>query len=194
MTFTSLLQILYASEAFSKKFLLLQMNALDVSALTIAGTTTIGYLLRYVYTAHSARKSVFIAQNMRMIRFWVARQAEKQDPNSLLVGIHTFRNTMMVAIFIGGAVFSYALSDLQGISQHPLHKRICIIAKCAALFSSFLCWTQVLRAAMIMGYTLTILDYEPEGENSSPAEKEAEKKKLIRSCIRLGKTLVFCVG
>lgn len=65
------------------------------------------YAVIHIYGRHSQ------AQFSRMIdnaSLWMAKHKEKSDPQSVTLAIHTLRNTILVAIFVGGNVANFGLS------------------------------------------------------------------------------------
>lgn len=175
------------------------MKNLEAISIGIAGFLAIGYILRYVHLGYfGASMTMFVNQNRRSIRHWITRQATNQDNASMILTVQTFRNTIMVATFIGGAAFSNAFSQLNSSSHLPLDRKIVAIFISICLFASFLCWTQVIRACLRLAYILYAWNYEVDalGKNhEEPAEKREKRKKLrIAGAVQLGETFVFSIG
>lgn len=88
---------------------------------------------------------------------WFIKHAEKQDAPSVTLAIQTLRNTILVAIFVGGQSFIYGFNILSSLSENssiPAIVRSVILSTC--LFLSFLCWANVIRLASHIGFYLSI--------------------------------------
>ena len=87
----------------------------------------------------------------------------KIDPQSVTLAIQTLRNTILVAIFIGGFSFQYAFETLNSLDTSSSKWQICRAAIVSALlFCSFLCWANVIRCASHLGYYIGTLGVDPE--------------------------------
>lgn len=178
------------------------MKNLNIAALVFAGVLGVGYIVRYLYNATSPNKDdVFISQNLRIIRLWISRHSNQQDSQTLTLAVQTMRNTLMIAIFIGGAAFSYAVSNLGNVQGERLENRISSLIVSILLILGFLCWMQVIRAALLLGYTLgvwnkdsVIIGHDVQDDVWTEAQRELNKKKRYESCLHLGHTMLICVG
>ena len=104
---------------------------------------------------------------------WLLKHKNAVDPASVTLAIQTLRNTILIAIFIGGFAFQYAWLSLNALtgSITTVTSSINTItvtsineasqARCYILgvlmFSSFLCWANTIRMASHLGYVIGIL-------------------------------------
>lgn len=100
--------------------------------------------------------------NIQVAKHWLDQQRSKEDPNSAMLAIHTLRNTIIVAVFVGGSTFSVGASFLDDISNGNFiseFQRSRAIILSTLLLGSFLMWVCVIRYSSYMGYTLSTLTF-----------------------------------
>ena len=104
---------------------------------------------------------------------WLLKHRNAVDPASVTLAIQTLRNTILIAIFIGGFAFQYAWLSLSTLTTASTTVTSTITtltvtsineatqARCyilgALMFSSFLCWANTIRMASHLGYVVGIL-------------------------------------
>jgi uncharacterized membrane protein len=123
----------------------------------------------------------------------------KIDAPSVTLAIQTLRNTILVAIFVGGSSFQYAYISLNGLESSSNVWQICrVVILATLLFSSFFCWANVIRSASHLGYYIgTIGETLPlqiveEGRGSSLAVKDDGGFDTDEEAIRLVKSMLIC--
>jgi hypothetical protein len=159
----------------------------DLIALSIVLCVLAGYNIvivanaskgRFLSGGSTSRSSVRLSINLRNAEQWIGKHKEKSDPASVTLAVQTLRNTILVAIFVGGYSFQYALSNTHASLGETNEKRMCSIITSSVLFASFLCWVSVIRLAAQLGYIIGTLAYEGTPithDVSIPADVEEEE-------------------
>jgi hypothetical protein len=102
-----------------------------------------------------------MGRNLNTAMIWISKHSEKSDAASVTLAIQTFRNTILIAIFVGGAAFQTAISLINAYShQSRLVIKMRTIIVSSLLFLSFLSWASVIRAASHLGYITSVLSYD----------------------------------
>lgn len=119
------------------------------------------HVVMYTAILSGRGESTQLAQNINNSLRWVLKHREKGDPASATLAVQTFRNTILVAIFVGGNAFSQAFNYANGYPASigdPVEQARSIVLA-ALLFSSFLSWACVIRFAAHLGYIIGTLSY-----------------------------------
>lgn len=114
------------------------------------------YTVTFTGTFHTQ-----LGANLRNSVNWVLKHKEKSDPASATLAVQTIRNTILVAVFVGGNAFTSAFSFANTYSPDDVVQQARSIILAALLFSSFLCWALVIRFSAHLGYLVGTLSYEP---------------------------------
>ncbi len=115
-----------------------------------------------------------LALNLKNSMHWIQKHKEKSDAQSTTLAIQTLRNTILVAVFIGG----YALNSAYGIinsyedSNKSTRSKVRNIILAVILFASFLCWANVIRLASHLGYMIGTLDYVDKVDLAHLSDKQ----------------------
>lgn len=128
---------------------------------------------------------VQLNRNLENYYAWLTKHQGKDDAPNVTLAIQTLRNTILVAVFVGGSSFQYGLALLNavtGISKLDIRIRA-IISSCC-LFGSFLCWAGVIRYAAHLGYEISVLaekhkkylTIENERKNAIKADVESNEQ------------------
>lgn len=139
------------------------LTLFDIIALAVCIFVLFGYhVVFYYFQRNSDMQSSF---NVRNVTHWLHKHKVKSDATSGTLAIHTLRNTIMVAVFIGGYALNVAYISASEYEMGQ-NKRIQVRATCLAilLFGSFLCWAIVIRYAAQLGYLIGTLDYEDKSD------------------------------
>jgi hypothetical protein len=99
--------------------------------------------------------------NIRNSVKFVLKHRERNDAASVTLAIQTFRNTILVAIFVGGTAFSAAFSfvdDYQTYLEDPVQQSRSVILS-TFLLCSFLCMACVIRFVSHLGYLVGTMSY-----------------------------------
>ena len=148
----------------------LEIGALIIS-LALFGLYHIYFLSSICLTRSQTHQLSFNLQNSLI---WIDKHKVKDDAPSVTLAIQTLRNTILVAIFVGGSSFQYAflsLNSLTDASDAKTKTRVIILA--TLLFLSFLCWTNVIRYSNHLGFVIGTMEYK--------AKKEAEERRIRAS-------------
>ena len=104
---------------------------------------------------YSSRHLLAVSSNLRNAKLWVTKHhSQAEDNSSILLAVHTLRNTILVGIFVGGSSFTFLLQTLGSVTSLEREGTIFIRSIVLGLFFSlsFLCWTTVIRCAGIYFY------------------------------------------
>jgi hypothetical protein len=84
--------------------------------------------------------------------------------------VQTLRNSILVAVFIGGYAFQNGVSALTSIKTDglDLHDKIATGIVALLMFLSFLCWATVIRCASHLGYHIGVLSHMFASQPSKP--------------------------
>ena len=100
-----------------------------------------------------------LRRNIDNALIWVDKHASKPDAPNVTLAIQTLRNTILVAIFIGGASFQFAFNILSTENESTdMIKEFRNLVIAAYLFCSFLNWAFVIRCASHLGYRIGLSD------------------------------------
>ncbi len=96
------------------------------------------------------KKHLVVGINLQNAKLWVTKHHSQADNNSsILLAVHTLRNTILVGIFVGGSSFAFLLQTFG--SATLLEREGTNLMRSVILGSffslSFLCWTTVIRCA-----------------------------------------------
>jgi hypothetical protein len=141
-------------------------GAVAASLFLQIGYNTVMFLS--VFTGNGQRTQLHM--NIHNSVHWVLKHREKSDSATATLAVQTFRNTIMVAVFVGGNAFQLAFSfanNYQDIVGQPIEQTRSVILA-TLLFGSFLSWACVIRFASHMGYMIGTLSYTFPSIPASP--------------------------
>ena len=102
---------------------------------------------------------------------WLKKHRERTDSPNTTVAVQTIRNSIYVAIFIGGSTFLAASTLLNSFPHvHDPYQKIRIVILSLILFLSFLSWASVLRCSSHLGYMTGVLMYHEPHEQKEDIE------------------------
>ena len=108
-----------------------------------------------------------LSANIKNSEIWLQKHKYKGDAASVTAAIQTFRNTILVATFVGGYSFNFAVSITNEYkNQTDKLSEVRSIILCTFLFLSFLCWASVIRFSSHLGYLIGSLSFTREEEIS----------------------------
>lgn len=128
------------------------------------------------FSSLNSRPPKQLALNLKNAEHWVEKHANLSDPSNCVLSIQTFRNTLMVAVFVGGysLTFAYNVANDYDDSMSQRQKvRTIILA--VLLFCSFLCWASVCRHASHLGYMFGTMSYIDKTQIQIPTGQEVDK-------------------
>ena len=121
--------------------------------------------------------------SLRNARLWVIKHhSQAHDNSSILLAVHTLRNTILVGIFVGGSSFTFLLETLGPAklmpesTDIPNFMRVIILGSFFSL--SFLCWTTVIRCAVHLGYSIGIIATQREIANIDSTRRSGNSQHL----------------
>ena len=131
--------------------------AAAITSLTVYHSFTFGSIV----FGRKARSNIQLARNIKNSSLWFDKHKTLKDAPTVTLAIQTLRNTIFVAIFIGGFSFQYAWMSLNAVLTAPtINDKIRFIILAILLFSSFLSWANTIRMASHMGYVIGTLDQQ----------------------------------
>ena len=159
------------------------MDRFDIAAVVVSLVSLSAYTLHFYLTTFRGStfsNKVVIANNFENVFVWLVKHQEKIDAPSVTLAIQTIRNTILVAIFIGGQALVMGVTFVLNLEEHSSQRESVRRTILAILFiSSFLCWASTIRAASHVGYLIGTLGYQlPEtmigiDAESGPATAQA---------------------
>jgi hypothetical protein len=161
------------------------LSDLDIGAISYAVASTFiynGFIYSYVCQLCSGKSTVFtvepqVAKIMQNSFHWARKHQNKEDAASVTLAIQTLRNTILVAIFVGGSAVNLALSFTDDFDTLTIPERIRAIILSVLCFCSFLSWVLVIRFSSQLGYLIGTLNI-PHVQ-VDPSEISARKQKEV---------------
>jgi uncharacterized membrane protein len=164
------------------------LSDFDVGAVVVSLVVFFAYHINlYIVNPKCFGGRVPFGVNLKNAKMWIRKHKEMSESPNVLLAIQTLRNTMMAAVFIGGnaIVIAYGLAnDYHNVETYRLQLRSLVIM--VLMFSSFLCWANVVRLCSVLGYMIGTIQYSEklrkEAIEQERAEFEAlEAQKLMES-------------
>ena len=133
----------------------------DVVALAVCIFVLFAYHFLFYNSTVGVDGKLQLSFNLRNVVHWLHKHKEKSDPQSVTLAVQTLRNTILVAIFVGGNALNFAY-NVTSTYREDMAKRqqVRSIILAILLFGSFLCWANVIRHASHLGYLIGTLDFE----------------------------------
>lgn len=117
------------------------------------------YLYGSVYLFVNDR--IQLSTNMKNSILWLQKHRTKGDAPTATLAIQTLRNTILVAIFIGGYSLQVGIAATNSITSDLTEvETIRIIIISIFTFISFLAWASVIRIASHLGYMIGTLEHD----------------------------------
>lgn len=146
-----------------------ELTDFELGAIVVSiGLFLVYHFYFYFYVLLSCKSSLTekhqrvtqLSMNIRNAVHWLQKHFEKSDAPTVTLAIQTFRNTILVATFIGGYALQYGFSysdSYFNLETRREQVRAAVIAIC--LFFSFLCWAVVIRCISHLGYLVGTLSH-----------------------------------
>eukprot|EP01032_Pedospumella_encystans_P022057 gene22057-25006_t len=118
------------------------------------------HLYLYILKPQCFNGTVPFTIHMVNSEMWIKKHKEMYDPATTVLAIQTIRNTLMVGVFIGGNAINIAYSfanDYKDLVGQRWKVRSMVLM--ALLFSSFICWANVVRLGSTLGYMIGTMQY-----------------------------------
>ena len=127
---------------------------LDVFALVFTCTSLFMYHV-YLYTGKYFGAHSQLSANLTSSKYWMLKHSMRLDTPTVTLAVQTFRNTIVVAVFIGGFALNGGLNALDNLKDEDDElKRGREIIIATFLNLSFLSWVCVIRLASHMGFMI----------------------------------------
>ena len=142
---------------------------------------------------------------------WVLKHSIKGDAQSVTLAVQSLRNTMIVAVFVGGSSLQFAFYYVNAYSANDaIESRSRHIILSSILFLSFFCWATVIRLASHLSLMIGTLDKNqynnspfyhdiyPENDiesaatESSPLVTYKGVSRTVNEANRMMKTMLLC--
>jgi len=144
------------------------------------GLFSLYYLYAYSSFFCSSKENIQLKRNLHNAMIWLSKHTIKDDPQSVTLAIQTLRNTMLAAIFVGGACFQYGFTLINTVTiarEAPTAAEIVrTVIVSTFLFLSFFAWASVIRAAAHLGYIIGVLGYSARDYETGILAESAEKQ------------------
>lgn len=139
-------------------------TTLAYGSIAVAITCLIGYHIFLYVSTFVGGTQTQLSMNLKNANHWVFKRRDVTDAPTTTLAIQTIRNTIIVAVFVGGSALSAALSYADDYPNHandPIQQaRIIILTSLFML--SFLSWATVIRFASHLGYLVDTLGRAPK--------------------------------
>lgn len=159
-------------------------NNYDFIALGISLLVLITYHIIYVIEVYFEKNEVFnLWINTRITTLWIDRYFKSNNCDEIGDAIHAIRNVLLVAIFLGGYALQSTYSMIFSMpiyasfipfqtNTYSISMGIGNVILVTCLVSSFVCWIQVLRNCLHLGFILdgwngTIIPFEMDNNNNN---------------------------
>ena len=134
------------------------MDNFNIGSIVISLSLFAIYHIITYNAVYSKSKSITLYKNLINSRYWIEKHKSKDDAPTVTLAIQTLRNTILVAIFLGGGSFTAAYSTLNALSDaNGINDECRRIILSVLLMISFLFFASVIRAASHLGYQLGLL-------------------------------------
>jgi hypothetical protein len=170
------------------------LSDLDIVAVSFAVASSFIYnvfIYSYVCKAGCGKSTVFtvepqVSKVMQNSFHWARKHQNKEDAASVTLAVQTLRNTILVAIFVGGSAINLGLSFTDGFDTLTLPERIRAIILSVLCFCSFLCWVLVIRFSSQLGYLIGTLNIPHVQVDPSEIRKKKQTEVTKTDDIELG--------
>ncbi len=118
------------------------------------------HLYLYIIKPQCLNGTVPFTIHMVNSEMWIKKHKETFDAATTVLAVQTIRNTLMVGVFIGGNAINIAYSfanDYKDLVGQRWKVRSIVLM--ALLFSSFICWANVVRLGSTLGYMIGTMQY-----------------------------------
>jgi len=123
---------------------------------------------------------VQLSTNIKNSHYWMMKHSEQSDTPTTTLAVQTFRNTIVVSVFVGGISLTRAsqvISDFQSLETDGEKVRAILVS--TLLFCSFLSWVCVIRLASHMGFMVgTFFQMKKEVEKYANQEDTAMSRQV----------------
>jgi ABC-type transport system involved in Fe-S cluster assembly fused permease/ATPase subunit len=159
---------------------------LDAIAIFLSITSLIIYHASFYGFVTKRDVNIQLSINVVNSCNWIRKHYSKSDAQSVTLAIQTIRNTIIVAVFVGGTALQFGLGFLNSYKDALLfYSKLRIAILSSFLFLSFLFWASVIRLASHLGYLIGTMEYnsnvevELEVENGIINSRINESSKLL---------------
>jgi len=134
------------------------MDNFNIGSIVISLSLFAIYHIITYNAVYSKSKSITLYRNLINSKYWIEKHKSKDDAPTVTLAIQTLRNTILVAIFLGGGTFTSAYTTLNAFNESSdINDKCRRIILSVMLMLSFLFFASVIRAASHLGYQLGLL-------------------------------------
>lgn len=134
------------------------MDSFNIGSIVISLSSFAIYHIITYGAVYNRSKSIKLYKNLINSKHWVQKHKLKDDAPNVTLAIQTLRNTILVAIFLGGGAFTSAFNTLNDLgdssNSYNLVDKTRQVILSILLMLSFLGFASVIRAASHLGYQL----------------------------------------
>lgn len=133
------------------------LSVAEISTLAVCLAVLLVYhAIYYIFILKDNRDHTQLSANYHNAYLWVNKHLFKSDAPSSTLGIHVLRNTVLIAIFVGGSAFTIAYDYLNNFDSYDINgvSGVRAIILATLLFCSFLNWASVIRCVSHLGYLM----------------------------------------
>lgn len=143
-----------------------EFDVCNIAAMCLAAVALLSYQMRFIWLLFFTRDDRIHAMlSIRVMRNWIEKLFLRQSIDSVTLGIQTLRNLIIVAVFIGGSTLNFSIDLLLTLTPRSPIANVAILWVASCMLCSFICWTQVVRAAVHLGYVLYALDIAGDSDD-----------------------------
>ena len=134
-------------------------------------------------------KSIKLYKNLMNSRDWIKKHKVKEDAPNVTLAIQTLRNTIFVAVFLGGSAFTAAYNTLNNFNRvRDTNDQCRGIILSILLICSFLAFASVIRAASHLGYQIGTMYQTNESddiENKKKTDNDTSELDIVKDSNRM---------
>ena len=166
---------------------------LPVLDIAVIGVVLVTFTVYYVYYGslsfdENASSKTQLGRNLNMVGMWSVKHFENKDAATTVLAVQTLRNSLISAIFIGGAALGAASTVIQPPSDDiewtpALQVRQIILS--TLLCCSFLSWALVIRYNTHLGFMMGGIHVFIEEKKDMIKEAKMRQNTQIWKCARM---------
>ena len=131
------------------------MDNFNIGSIVVSLSLFTLYHVVIYSSVYMRSKSIKLYKNLINSRDWIKKHKAKEDAPNVTLAIQTLRNTIFVAVFLGGSAFTAAYNTLNNFNRaHDINGQCRGIILSILLICSFLAFASVIRAASHLGYQI----------------------------------------
>lgn len=157
--------------------------AVAVSLVLLIGYHLFMFLPNCLWWNESSTHSpIQISRSKKAALKWIDRLNTETDMAHSTLAVQTLRNTIYVGIFVGGNAMRVGITLLKHQYDSSEMEMVRDIILAVFQFSSVLCWVQVIRFGVHLGYFVAVLSFEHLSIIDNPLVKQFYDEDKERKC------------